>query len=115
MKTSPTQQQMRRADQIDEAAIRALLSGQPLDPTLRWHAPGIPTFAHAYQLAKELGLTKVSSQTKQANDGQHLAVVRLRHPSTRSIRAGAGTHTEPLIARGFAFRNAVRQLLMEVD
>ena len=115
MKTRPTQQQMRRADQIDEAAIRALLSGQPLDLTLRWHAPGIPTFAHAYQLAKELGLTKVSSQVKLANDGQHLSIVRLRHPSTKSIRAGAGTHKEPLIARGFAFRNAIRQLLTEVD
>ena len=113
MKTRPTQQQMRRADQIDAAAIRALLSGHSLEPTPLWHAPGIPTFAHAYQLAKEIGITKVSSQTKQANDGLHLAVVRLRHPSTRSIRAGAGTHAEPIIARGFAFRNAVRQLLTE--
>ena len=115
MKTRPTQQQMKQADQVDEAAIRALLSGHSLDPIHLWHAPGIPTFAHAYQLAKEIGITKVSSQTKQANDGQHLSIVRLRHPSTRSIRAGAGTHKEPLIARGFAFRNAVRQLLMEVD
>ena len=115
MKSRPTLQQMRRCDQIDEAAIRALLSGQPLDPIHLWHAPGIPTFAHAYQLAKEIGISKVSSQVKLANDGQHLAIVRLKHPATRSIRAGAGTHPEPLIARGFAFRNAVRQLIMEVD
>ena len=115
MKTRPTQQQMKQGDQIDEAAIRAVLSGQSPNPKLLWHAPGIPTFAHAYQLAKEIGISKVSSQVKLANDGQHLAIVRLRHPSTRSIRAGAGTHTEPLIARGFAFRNAVRQLITEVD
>ena len=111
----PTLQQMQQSDQIDESAIRAVLSGKPFPtPIHLWHAPRIPTFANAYLLAKKHGITKISAEVNQTSDGDHIAIVRLRLPSTRSIRAGAGRHTEPMIARGFAFRNAVRQLLLEV-
>ena len=110
----PTLQQMALADKRDELAIKALLSGRELNPIYLWHAPLVPTFANAYLLAKEQGITKVSSEVSQASNGDHIAIVRLRLPSTRSIRAGAGRHTEPMIARGFAFRNSVRQLMVEV-
>ena len=114
MSKRPTLLQMRESDKIDEAAIRTVLSGQPLNPTYLWHAPRIPTFANAYLLAKAHGILKVSAEVSQTSEGDHIAIVRLRLPSTRSIRAGAGRHTEPMIARGFAFRNSVRQLLLEV-
>ena len=110
----PTLQQMALADRRDEAAIKALLSGRELNPTYLWHAPKVPTFANAYQLARQHGITKVSSEVSQTSDGEYAAIVRLRLPATKSVRAGAGRHTEPMIARGFAFRNAVRQLLVEI-
>ena len=114
MSKRPTLLQMRESDKIDEAAIRAVLSGQELDPTYLWHAPGVPTFANAYLLAKQNGIVKISAEVNQTKDGDHIAIVRLRLPSTKSIRAGAGRHIDPLVARGFAFRNSVRQLLVEV-
>ena len=111
----PTLQQMQQSDQIDEAAIRAILSGKPFpNPILLWHAPRIPTFANAYLLAKQHGIVKVSAEVNQTSDGDHIAIVRLRLPATKSVRAGAGRHIDPLVARGFAFRNSVRQLLLEV-
>ena len=110
----PTLQQMALADKRDQAAIRAVLSGKPLNPTYLWHAPGVPTFANAYLLAKQYGIVKVSAKVSQTKDGDFIAIVRLKLPSTRSIRAGAGKHIDPMIARGFAFRNSVRQLLVEV-
>ena len=115
MSKRPTILQMQQSDLIDEAAIRAVLSRKPFPPPiLLWHAPRIPSFANAYLLAKKHGIVKISAEVNQASDGDHIAIVRLRLPSTRSIRAGAGRHTEPMIARGFAFRNSVRQLLLEV-
>ena len=114
MSKRPTLQQMALADKRDEAAIRALLSGRELNPTYLWHAPKVPTFANAYLLAKQHGIVKVNAEVSQTKDGDHIAIVRLRLPSTKSIRAGAGRHADPMIARGFAFRNAVRQLLVEV-
>ena len=114
MSKRPTLLQMRESDKIDEAAIRAVLSGQELDPTYLWHAPGVPTFANAYLLAKQNGIVKISAEVNQTKDGDHIAIVRLRLPSTKSIRAGAGRHIDPLVARGVAFRNSVRQLLVEV-
>ena len=110
----PTLQQMALADKRDEAAIRAVLSSKPLNPIYLWHAPSVPTFANAYLLAKEHGITKVSSEVSQASNGDYVAIVRLQYPATKSIRAGAGRHTDPLIARGFGFRNSVRQLLVEI-
>ena len=111
----PTFQQMQQSDQIDEAAIRAVLSRKPFpNPILLWHAPRIPTFANAYLLAKKHGITKISAEVSQTSEGDHIAIVRLRLPRTKSIRAGAGRHIDPLVARGFAFRNSVRQLLLEV-
>ena len=115
MSKRPTILQMQQSDLIDEAAIRAVLAGKPFStPILLWHAPRIPTFANAYLLAKQHGIVKVSAEVNQASDGDHIAIVRLRLPATKSVRAGAGRHADPMIARGFAFRNAVRQLLLEV-
>ena len=111
----PTLQRMQQSDKIDEAAIRAVLSGKPFStPIHLWHAPRIPTFANAYLLAKKHGIIKVSAEVNQTKDGDYIAIVRLRLPATKSVRAGAGRHTAPMIARGFAFRNAVRQLMVEV-
>ena len=114
MPKQPTLQQMALADKRDELAIKALLSGRELNPVYLWHKVGIPTFANAYLLAKEHGITKVSSEVSQTKDGDHIAIVRLRLPATKSVRAGAGRHIDPLVARGFAFRNSVRQLMVEV-
>jgi len=115
MSKRPTLQQMQQSDQIDEAAIRAVLAGKPFPtPIHLWHAPRIPTFANAYLLAKAHGIVKISAEVNQKSDGDHIAIVRLKLPATKSIRAGAGRHTDPLVARGFAFRNSVRQLLLEV-
>ena len=111
----PTLQQMQQSDKIDEAAIRAVLSGKPFPPPiLLWHAPRIPTFANAYLLANKHRIVKISAEVNQTSEGDHIAIVRLRLPRTKSIRAGAGRHIDPLVARGFAFRNSVRQLLLEV-
>ena len=114
MKSKPTLAQMALADKRDEAAIKAILSGQELDPLYLWHAPGIPTFANALQLSKEYGITKVSSEVNQTSNGDFVAVVWLENTGTQSIRAGAGRHRDPMVARGYAFRNSVRQLLVEV-
>ena len=114
MSKNPTLQQMQLSDQRDASAIRSVLSGKPLYPIYLWHAPGIPTFANALNLAQQLGFKKVSSQVTQTSAGDYVAIVRIQYPATKSIRAGAGQHTDPLIARGFGFRNAVRQLLVEI-
>ena len=115
MSKRPSLQQMQQSDLIDEAAIRAVLSRKPFPtPILLWHAPRIPTFANAYLLAKKHGITKVSTEVSQTSEGDHVAIVRLKLPATKSVRAGAGRHSDPMIARGFAFRNSVRQLLLEV-
>ena len=115
MSKRPTILQMQQSDQIDEAAIRAVLSRKPFpNPILLWHAPRIPAFANAYLLAKKHGITKVSTEVSQTSEGDHVAIVRLKLPATKSVRAGAGRHSDPMIARGFAFRNSVRQLLLEV-
>ena len=115
MSKRPTLQQMQQSDLIDEAAIRAVLSRKPFPPPiLLWHAPRIPTFANAYLLAKKHRIVKISAEVSQTSEGDHIAIVRLRLPRTKSIRAGAGRHIDPLVARGFAFRNSVRQLLVEV-
>ena len=106
---------MQQSDKIDEAAIRAVLSGKSFPtPIYLWHAQNVPTFANAYLLAKQHGIVKVSAEVNKTSEGDHIAIVRLKLPSTKSIRAGAGRHADPMIARGFAFRNSVRQLLLEV-
>ena len=111
----PTILQMQQSDLIDEAAIRAVLSRKPFPPPiLLWHAPRIPTFANAYLLAKKHRIIKISAEVSQTSEGDHIAIVRVKLPATKSIRAGAGRHADPMIARGFAFRNSVRQLLLEV-
>ena len=115
MSKRPTILQMQQSDLIDEAAIRAVLAGKPFPPPiLLWHAPRIPTFANAYLLANKHRIVKISAEVNQTSEGDHIAIVRLRLPRTKSIRAGAGRHIDPLVARGFAFRNSVRQLLLEV-
>ena len=110
----PTLQQMALADKRDELAIKALLSGRELNPIYLWHAPLVPTFANAYLLAKEHETTKISTEVSQTSQGDHIAIVRLRLPATKCVRAGAGRHIDSMIARGVAFRNSVRQLLVEI-
>ena len=79
-----------QADQMDAKSIRAFVNDpKSWNPLYLYHAPGVPTFAGAVLSAQEAKLSTRSSS-----------------------RGGAGSHPESMVARGFAYRNAVRQMIL---
>lgn len=113
MKRKPTITQLIRSEQEEAARIRRFLDTDELDDSILWHAPGVPTHAHAVQIAQQMGITRgrvLTRQSQQRNgNGVTLATVQCVHGSVSRI--GAAASKDPQVAIELAFRNAVRQLI----
>ena len=99
-----------QADQMDAKSIRAFVNDpKSWNPLYLYHAPGVPTFAGAVLSAQQADLSTFDQSKaviKQCLDG-HFTVT-----NGSSSRGGAGSHPESMVARGFAYRNAVRQMIL---
>ena len=99
-----------QADQMDAKSIRAFVNDpKSWNPLYLYHAPGVPTFAGPVLSAQETKLSTFDQSQgviKLCLDG-HFTVT-----NGSSSRGGAGSHPESIVARGFAYRNAVRQMIL---
>jgi len=99
-----------QADERDARSIRAFVNDpKSWNPLYLYHAPGVPTFAGAVLSAQQAKLSTFDQSQaviKQCLDG-HFTVT-----NGSSSRGGAGSHPESIVARGFAYRNAVRQMIL---
>lgn len=98
---------------MDAEAIRAYQAGDSLARFPKYHAPGIPTFRGAIELAETWDIEVIESQTKETkiNDGKraYTAIVKARFNKT--IMVGAGMSQRKPVALGLAFRSAVQNVL----
>ena len=103
-----------QSDQMDARSIRAFVNDpKSWNPLYLYHAPGIPTFAGAVLSAQQAKLSTFDQSQaviKQCQDGHFTVHVTVTNGS--SSRGGAGSHPESMVARGFAYRNAVRQMIL---
>ena len=106
-----------QADQMDAKSIRAFVNDpKSWNPLYLYHAPGVPTFAGAVLSAQQAKLSTFDQSQaviKQCQDGHFTVHVTVTNGS--SSRGGAGSHPESMVARGFAYRNAVRQMILSGD
>ena len=103
-----------QADEMDARSIRAFVNApKSWNPLYLYHAPGVPTFAGAVLSAQEADLSSFDQSKaviKQCQGGDFTVHVTVTNGS--SSRGGAGSHPESIVARGFAYRNAVRQMIL---
>ena len=103
-----------QADEMDARSIRAFVNGpKSWNPLYLYHAPGVPTFAGAVLSAQEAKLSTYDQSKvviKQSQGDDFTVYVTVTNGS--SSRGGAGSHPESIVARGFAYRNAVRQMIL---
>ena len=98
---------------LDAEMIQAYQAGESLARFPLFHAPGIPTFRGAMELAQTWEIEVIDSQTKETriNDGKRAitAVVKVRFNQT--VMVGAGISQRHVVALGLAFRAAVNHVL----
>lgn len=98
---------------MDAEAIRAYQAGDSLARFPMYHAPGIPTFRGAIELAQTWDINVIESQTKETriNDGKraYTAIVKARFNQT--VMVGAGMSQRKVVAVGLAFRSAIQNVL----
>ena len=98
---------------MDAEMIQAYQAGESLARFPLFHAPGIPTFRGALELAETFMIQVIECQTKETriNDGKRAitAVVKVRFNQT--VMVGAGISQRKVIAIGLAFRAAVNNVL----
>ena len=103
-----------QADEMDARSIRAFVNDpKSWNPLYLYHAPGVPTFAGAVLSAQQADLSTFDQSKaviKQCQGGHFTVHVTVTNGS--SSRGGAGFHPESIVARGFAYRNAVRQMIL---
>ena len=103
-----------QADQMDAKSIRAFVNDpKSWNPLYLYNTPGVPTFAGAVLSAQQAKLSTFDQSQaviKQCLDGHFTVHVTVTNGS--SSRGGAGSHLESMVARGFAYRNAVRQMIL---
>jgi len=103
-----------QADEMDARSIRAFVNDpKSWNPLYLYHAPGVPTFAGAVLAAQQSDLSTFDQSKaviKQCQGGHFTVYVTVTNGS--SSRGGAGSHSESIVARGFAYRNAVRQMIL---
>ena len=103
-----------QADEMDARSIRAFVNDpKSWNPLYLYHAPGVPTFAGAVLSAQQAKLSTFDQSQaviKQCQGGHFTVHVTVTNGS--SSRGGAGSHPESIVARGFAYRNAVRQMIL---
>lgn len=98
---------------LDADIIQAYQAGDSLARFPMYHAPGIPTFRGAIELAQTWNIEVISFQTKETriNDGKraYTAIVKARFNQT--VMVGAGMSQRKVVAIGLAFRSAVQNVL----
>ena len=101
---------------LDADMIRAHEAGDDLSRFPLYHAPGIPTFYGALEIAHLLHVETVDTQTKRTRINRdtfpkvaYTAVVQVRYQS--SVKVGAGMSQSEAVAIGLAFRAAIQNLL----
>ena len=103
-----------QADEMDAHSIRAFVNDpKSWNPLYLYHVPGVPTFAGAVFSAQQADLSTFDQSKaviKQCQGGHFTVHVTVTNGS--SSRGGAGSHPESIVARGFAYRNAVRQMIL---
>ena len=103
-----------QADEMDAHSIRAFVNDpKSWNPLYLYHAPGVLTFAGAVLSAQDFKLStfdRSKAVIKQCQGGHFAVHVTVTNGS--SSRGGAGSHPESIVARGFAYRNAVRQMIL---
>ena len=103
-----------QADEMDARSIRGFVNDpKSWNPLYLYHAPGVLTFAGAVLSAQEADLSTFDQSKaviKQCQGGHFTVHVTVTNGS--SSRGGAGSHPESIVARGFAYRNAVRQMIL---
>ena len=103
-----------QADEMDARSIRVFVNDpKSWNPLYLYHAPGVLTFAGAVLSAQEADLSTFDQSKaviKQSQGGDFTVHVTVTNGS--SSRGGAGSHSESIVARGFAYRNAGRQLIL---
>ena len=103
-----------KADLRDAKSIRQFIDNRAdWHPTIWEHAPRQPTFAAAVILATVNDLTAfedAEATINQSKDRIYRAFVQVSDGT--SSRCGAGSHADATIAKGFAYRNAVRQMIL---
>ena len=103
-----------QADEMDARSIRGFVNDpKSWNPLYLYHAPGVSIFAGAVLLAQEAKLSTYDQSKvviKQSQGDDFTVYVTVTNGS--SSRGGAGSHPESIVARGFAYRNAVRQMIL---
>ena len=106
-----------QADEMDARSIRAFVNDpKSWNPLYLYHAPGVLTFAGAVLAAHQSDLScfdHSKAVIKQCQGGHFTVHVTVTNGS--SSRGGAGSHPESIVARGFAYRNAVRQMILNLS
>ena len=102
-----------KADEMDARSIRAFVNDpKSWNPLYLYHAPGVPTFAGAVLSAQEAKLSTFDQSKaviKQCQGGHFTVHVTVTNGF--SSRGGTGSYPESIVAGGFAYRNAVRQMI----
>lgn len=114
-KMKPTLTQMIQSEQAEARRLRASLNGFDLSQTAPlWLAGGLPSHWQTIQIAKQVGIQRESVTVKRSTSlsGHSLYFVIMVCRDGNSTRAGASCSKERDIAIELAFRNAVRQLLV---
>ena len=103
-----------KTDEMDACSIRAFVNDpKSWNPLYLYHAPRVLTFVGAVLSAQQAKLSTFDQSQaviKQCQDGHFTVHVTVTNGS--SSRGGAGSHPESMVARGFAYRNAVRQMIL---
>ena len=102
------------SDARDAKSIKAYVNDpKSWNPFYLYHAPDVLTFAGAVLSAQQADLRTFDQSKaviKQCQGGHFTVHVTVTNGSSR--RGGAGSHPESIVARGFAYRNAVRQMIL---
>lgn len=113
MSKRPTLQDLNAGQLLDWQMIKLYGRGESLARFPLYHAPAIPTYKGALILAQMHEIETVSENVKASvsTSGTPIwtAVVCVRRDNTS--RCGAGISQDYDCAIGYAFRNAVRQIL----
>ena len=103
-----------QADQMDAKSIRAFVNDpKSWNPLYLYHAPRVLTFVGAVLSAQDFKLSTFDQSKavlKQCQGSDFTVYVTVTNGSSR--RGGAVSHSGSIVARGFAYRNAVRQMVL---
>ena len=102
--------------EIEEARrVRAFLDFTDISKeSPLWHAPGVPTFWNSIILGSQLNAQRIErkSTRSESHSGQIIHHVALKVKVGKHTRWGAASNESVEISTELAYRNAIRQLLI---